>query len=326
MIKFKKRNPLYRLISISVTVFILFASVFSVTAYSIMTVNSNNYDETENSEITSEDKPLVYLHIKNQMSAVLAKNNLSVGELLERKDITLSENQKLNHSLYTIVYDKMHVVISTHEEKMEEKTEQIKFETKTEQSDELYVGETKIKTEGENGEKLIRTKNEYIDGRLVNSTVVKTEIKKEPTDCIKLVGTKEEEEVLSVTAETADENEGFVSYDEPSLQTFTDYNGNTVSYKQVITGSGTAYTAEPGALTATGVAAYLGGVAVNPNVIPYGSKLYIVSSDNSIVYGYATAVDTGGALMSGSALVDLYYPSYDECVNFGRRNVNVYIL
>ena len=325
MIKFKKRNPLYRLVSTCVTVCILFASVFSVTAYSIMTVNSNNYDEAKKSETTSKNKPLVYLHIKNQMSAILATDKLSVGELLEHKDIVLSENRKLNHSPYTIVYDKMHIVISTHEQRMEEKTEQIKFETKTEQSDELYVGETKIKTEGENGEKLIRTKKEYIDGRLANSTVVKTEITKEPTDCIKLVGTKEKEEALALADESGDETKSIVS-DEPSLQTFTDYNGNTVSYKQVITGSGTAYTAEPGALTATGVAAYLGGVAVNPNVIPYGSKLYIVSSDNSIVYGYATAVDTGGALMSGSALVDLYYPSYDECISFGRRNVNVYIL
>ena len=72
--------------------------------------------------------------------------------------------------------------------------------------------------------------------------------------------------------------------------------------------------------------AYHGGVAVNPNIIPYGSKLYIVSTDGSFVYGYATAVDTGGALMDGSAIVDCFYNTYDECVNFGRRDVNVYVL
>ena len=36
--------------------------------------------------------------------------------------------------------------------------------------------------------------------------------------------------------------------------------------------------------------------------------------------------DTGGALMDGSAIVDLFYFSYDDCVNFGRRDVNVYVL
>ena len=78
------------------------------------------------------------------------------------------------------------------------------------------------------------------------------------------------------------------------VDTFTDMNGNTVAYSSVVTGSGTAYTAPAGSLTATGVTAYHGGVAVNPNIIPYGSKLYIVSTDGSFVYGYATAVDTGG--------------------------------
>ena len=98
------------------------------------------------------------------------------------------------------------------------------------------------------------------------------------------------------------------------------------AYSSVVTGSGTAYTAPAGSLTATGVTAYHGGVAVNPNIIPYGSKLYIVSTDGSFVYGYATAVDTGGALMSGTAIVDCFYNTYDECVSFGRRNVNVYIV
>ena len=35
---------------------------------------------------------------------------------------------------------------------------------------------------------------------------------------------------------------------------------------------------------------YEGGVAVNPAIIPYGSKLYIEAADASHVYGYATAV------------------------------------
>lgn len=145
------------------------------------------------------------------------------------------------------------------------------------------------------------------DGKKVSSETVDTKITKEPVDKVVLMGTKG-------------------SNVSNPVGTFTDMNGNTVAYSSVVTGSGTAYTAPAGSLTATGVTAYHGGVAVNPNIIPYGSKLYIVSTDGSFVYGYATAVDTGGALMSGTAIVDCFYNTYDECVSFGRRNVNVYIV
>ena len=61
-------------------------------------------------------------------------------------------------------------------------------------------------------------------------------------------------------------------------------------------------------------------------VVPYGTRLYIVSSDGRYNYGYAIAADTGGALRSGRVLVDLFYNTERECVNFGRRQVKVYIL
>ncbi len=106
---------------------------------------------------------------------------------------------------------------------------------------------------------------------------------------------------------------------------FYDENGNAVSYTACYQGTGTAYTAPYGSLTATGNPACVGGVAVNPNIIPYGSKLYIVS-DDGLVYGYATAIDTGGALMDGRVLVDVFYDTEDECYVFGRRDVTVYVL
>ena len=67
-------------------------------------------------------------------------------------------------------------------------------------------------------------------------------------------------------------------------------------------------------------------VAVDPDIIPYGSILYIVSNDGQVVYGYAVAGDTGGALWAGTAIVDLYYNTYDECCQFGRRDVTIYVL
>lgn len=191
--------------------------------------------------------------------------------------------------------------------KMESSKEKIAYDTVKKNSDDVELGETKVKKEGKDGEKIVTREVKYIDGERTSDKVVAEKTIKKPVDKVVLVGTK-----------GAATNGG--------AGTFTDSNGATVAYSQVLTGSGTAYTAPAGAGTATGVPAYHGGVAVNPSIIPYGSKLYIVSTDGSFVYGYATAVDTGGALMAGTAIVDCYYNTYDECVNFGRRDVNVYVL
>ena len=63
---------------------------------------------------------------------------------------------------------------------------------------------------------------------------------------------------------------------------------------------------------------------MDPSVIPLGTKMYIVSSDGSVVYGLCTAEDTGGAIKGNK--VDLYYDTRAECLKFGRRSVDVYIL
>ena len=94
----------------------------------------------------------------------------------------------------------------------------------------------------------------------------------------------------------------------------------------MLSGKSTAYTAYPGAGTASGRLAQVGVVAVNPNVIPYGSELYIVSQDGSRVYGYAVAGDTGSAMLNGHALIDLYMDTYEDCLNWGAVYVDVYVL
>lgn len=186
-------------------------------------------------------------------------------------------------------------------------TETIDYETTSETSDKIELGATKIGTKGVEGKKLVKRACKYIDGKKVSDKIIDSKTIKRPVSEVVLVGTK-----------GASVNGG--------AGTFTDMYGNKIAYSRVHTGSGTAYTAPAGAGTATGVPAYHGGVAVNPNIIPYGSKLYIESTDGCFVYGYATAVDTGGALMDGSAIVDCFYNTYGECVNFGRRDVNVYVI
>lgn len=182
----------------------------------------------------------------------------------------------------------------------EKSTEKISYKTVEKDSDDIMTGESEVSQKGVDGEKEVTKRCKYIDGKYDSTKVIDEKVTKKPVDKIVLNGTKR--------------------------GTTTDSSGAPVSYSYMVSGSGTAYTAAPGALTATGVPVYEGGVAVNPAIIPYGSKLYIEAADGSHVYGYATAVDTGGALMDGSAIVDLFYFSYDDCVSFGRRDVNVYVL
>lgn len=73
-----------------------------------------------------------------------------------------------------------------------------------------------------------------------------------------------------------------------------------------------------GGHTASGTAVCRGTVAVDPRVIPLGSKLYIEG------YGYATARDTGGAIRGNK--IDVWFPSLGECYQWGYRHVKVTVL
>ena len=95
---------------------------------------------------------------------------------------------------------------------------------------------------------------------------------------------------------------------------------------KVIYGSATAYTASAGARTSTGARPVEGvTVAVNPKLIPYGSRILVESTDGSF-RRELTAQDTGGALRKGSAVVDIFMNSNSSCKQFGRKNVKVSII
>ncbi len=230
-----------------------------------------------------------------------------VGESLILAGIRFSQDDILSVDRNTKVDDISELSIKRVIYKNVSVTEPVPFESKKENSEEVDLGDSKLKTKGVDGEKLVTKKVKYIDGEKDSEKVIAEKVTKKPVDEVTLVGTK-----------------GAASAG--GAGTFTDENGVKVSYSYKLTGSGTAYTAPAGALTASGNEVFEGGVAVNPNLIPYGSKLYIETTDGSFSYGYATAIDTGGALMDGSAIVDLFYFSLDDCYSFGRRDVNVYVL
>lgn len=76
-------------------------------------------------------------------------------------------------------------------------------------------------------------------------------------------------------------------------------------------------------LTKMGTKARSGVVAVDPNVIPLGTLLKIESEFPGID-GYYRAEDTGGKVKG--KIIDIWLEDYTTAVEFGRRNVRVYIL
>lgn len=259
------------------------------------------------------------VHIKyHNMEHVELMCSGTVSDALKKAKITLSEDDVINVSGDTEVYDSMDIVINEVKYITKTTSEKLKYDTKIEKSEEFPVGYEKVSQKGKRGLAEKTTTYKYVNGEF-DSVVGECEnVVNKPKDKVIVKGTAQ-------TSQTAQFQQPKQEKEENSTVQPTQKDETApVSYSKVLTGSATAYTASSGALTATGVPAYVGGVAVNPNIIPYGSKLYIEA--DGYTYGYATAVDTGGALMSGSALVDLYMNSYDECINFGRRNVKVYIL
>lgn len=92
-------------------------------------------------------------------------------------------------------------------------------------------------------------------------------------------------------------------------------------YQRRLVMEATAYTEDdPGSTgyTASGHRLQRGMVAVDPDVIPLGTQLYIEG------YGYAVADDTGGDIVGNR--IDLAMDSTNEAINFGRRDVVVYVL
>ena len=203
----------------------------------------------------------------------------------------------------------------------------------------LKKGESEIKQEGKEGIAEISYSEKYINGELVEKKESGTQVIVKPVDKIILIGTKTEDtkkttsdtdsiaasddmKLPQIGEESLDEQDG--SEDDVFGST-QDIFGDDISYSSLIIGTCTAYYEVDG-VTSTGTVPQIGTVAVNPNVIPYGTRLYICSADGSYVYGYAIAEDTGGACMAGDIVVDLYMNSEEECNAFGRQELYIYVL
>ena len=125
------------------------------------------------------------------------------------------------------------------------------------------------------------------------------------------------EEIAAEEAKAQLEQEQAAQYREGYVET----SRGALRYTNVMVMEASAYLPTDGGgscVTATGLPATHGVVAVDPDVIPLGTQVYIPG------YGVAIAADTGG--MIEGAMIDLCMEDYDDCMEFGRRDIDVYIL
>ncbi len=244
----------------------------------------------------------------------------TVADALNKAEVTIDENDNISASLDTPLTNAMKIKVTRVTYKERTVDEVLPFTTQKKNNANLYTDQSKTIQKGVNGRQNVTYKDKYVDGKLKESVKINAVVTKAATERILEVGTKRRPTTSANGINTVS------TLSAPSsLQ--IGKNGVPTSYKRVITGTASAYSG--GGVTATGKYVRPGYIAVNPNQIPYGTKMWIVSNDGSYVYGYASAEDTGGFIYwsgSSSTVCDLYFDSEGQASAFGRRGVTIYIL
>lgn len=288
-----------------------------------------------------------------------AKQTVTVRECtlkkaLDAAHIIIGTSDVINYSLSDNIFDGMEVVIDEVKYKNETVTEKITLDEfkaayPNESAENLDVnGKVRV-------DKTVKVK--YVNGQKTEEQVMSISYKsvdvKEPTTAKATTVTTTTEKKTTTTKTTTTttkkvttttekttkkaktkkkSSKGYKNYSDlktvselkPSKDFKLDKNGIPVKYKKKITGTASAYSC--GTHTATGKRVKPGYIAVNPRQIPYGTKLFIRSSDGSYVYGYASAEDTGGFVKWGNTVADLFFWSESACNQFGRRGIEIYVL
>jgi uncharacterized protein YabE (DUF348 family) len=211
----------------------------------------------------------------------------TVEETLNKLDIVLGDKDKVSLPLDQMIKanDQIQVVRVT--EKIENVTSEIPYQIVAQPADFPVGLPDRPVNKGSNGmhEQVVRVS--YEDGKEVNRLVLQQRVTRAPVN-----------QVVSRGA-----------------QTTISRGGTTISFKRAYIMRATAYSGS--GITATGKEVQWGVVAVDPRVIPLGTKLYIEG------YGEGVALDTGGAIKGNR--VDLYMDSEDSASSWGVRSVVVYV-
>lgn len=234
--------------------------------------------------------------------------------LFDRLGIVIDDTVAVSLPLDTVTYDGMIVRVNTKGASTESYTVEVPFETAYCDDPTLPVGVEKILVAGKPGQMLCTANVVYVDGQETERNVYQQTVTVEP--------------VTRVVAKGTGEQVGQVS-DQPLIGdgVIVLPTGEVLTYVRKEGFVATAYThtdAGCDEYTSNGTRVKWGVVAVDPTVIPYGTRMFIVTNDGKYVYGLSTAEDCGGAIQNRR--LDLYMPTTEECFKFGVRDCTVYFL
>lgn len=240
----------------------------------------------------------------------------TVGELLLRLNLAVTGEDVVSHGMDEEIYDGMVLRIDRVVTAQETYTETWHHEIRYCADASIPEGVQEVLTPGVDGELLCTADVTYVNGRETERIVHTQTATKAPVTEIVGVGTRTEVWTESSQGETVI-GDGFIRLS----------SGEVLTYSGTDTIRATAYThSDEGCdlITATGTTVHRGTVAVDPRYIPYGTRMFIVSNDGAYVLGICAAEDCGGDIKGDR--MDVYFPTYEECREFGRRVCTIYYL
>ena len=238
----------------------------------------------------------IYVYADGKKEVVLLAKG-TVADALAKAGITCGAEDLVDQPLDQALESGMEIRVDRVRTETVEVTEEIEYDTKNIRTDELYVGNSREIQKGKNGEKKMTYEVTYVNGEEAERKLISEEVIEEPVERIVEIGSK-------------------------IKSSFKTTSSTPKNYVKRMAMECTAYSA--GGSTATGIPAQWGVIAVDPRVIPLGTRVYVESADGKYIYGEAIAADTGGAIKGN--IIDICVNSRAEAYRFGRRTVNVYIL
>ena len=241
----------------------------------------------------------------------------TVEELLTRLNLPWSHWDSISRPLDSVTYDGMELTVAHVIRQVQTYTAHISHETYYCNDPSLPEGTEKILTAGVDGEVLCEAEVTYTNGIETNRRILSRQVVTQPVTQIIAVGCGEQ------NTETV-QNSPMATIGE---RTITLPTGEVLTYTEKVKCLATAYNCEGYVgTTATGTRARVGAIAVDPEVFPYGTRFYIVTRDGEYIYGVATAEDCGDKRFIYGTRLDLYFDTKYECVQFGARMCDVYVL
>lgn len=285
--------------------------------------------------------------INRGAQSVIGTYGETTGSLLARMGITPGTGDTLSCSSETQTYDGMTIELVHTETRIEEEDTVVPYPVNYYEDPDLEPDAEIVLVAGQNGLTHVKSEVTYRNGKEVSRVIVQETVQTKPVTQLVIRGVDRtimeqpadpepaEQAAPAASSGTASgssssgsSSSGGSRYDgsaETSGNVIMTSSGESYTYVDVMTCSATAYTCE-GYVghTYSGTLARVGAIAVDPTVIPLGTKMYVVSNDGQYVYGYCVAEDIGGDIKGNK--IDLYFDTYAECWDFGVRMCTVYIL